>query len=386
MAPLEPWEKVLVDAETFPNSIHGQIECQECHGGVQSPDKEIAHEGLIAYPSRDPEGTCGTCHPNVVAHNEMALHTNLAGYWTVLEERGAQPNNPHLQEGFQNHCTECHATCGECHVSQPRLVGSGFIDGHNFNETPSMTRNCTACHGSRVGNEYLGKHEDLKADVHFRQGRMTCVDCHTGEEMHGNPDDCASCHPGPEANQLPPPDHRYSGVQTPSCESCHPNVSTGQDEIIMHQMHGSTLSCQVCHSVSYTSCDNCHLEISEQTGNPFFTTEASYFTFLIGKNPLQNYARPYDYVTVRHVPVHPESFSFYADNLLPDFNALETWKYSTPHNIQRNTPQTESCNACHGNPEYFLTADKVYPEELEANLDVIIDVIPPPITSTIQIP
>ena len=57
-----------------------------------------------------------------------------------------------------------------------------------------MTRNCTACHGSRVGNEYMGKHEDIKADVHFRQGRMQCVDCHDGKEMHGYPQDCETCH------------------------------------------------------------------------------------------------------------------------------------------------------------------------------------------------
>jgi len=386
VAPLEPWEKVLVDAETFPNSIHGMVECHECHGGTQSPEKEIAHTDLIAYPSENPQATCETCHPNIVAHNEMSLHKSLAGYWTALDQRGIPENHPDVQEGFQNHCRECHATCGECHVSQPRLVGSGFIDGHMFNAKPSMTQNCTACHGSRVGNEYLGKHEDLKADIHFRQGRMTCVDCHTADEMHGTPENCDSCHAGPESDQLPPADHRYAGVQSPSCESCHPVVATGEDEIIMHQMHGSTLSCQVCHSVSYTSCDNCHLAISEQTGNPFYTTDSSYLTFLIGKNLNQSYARPYDFVTVRHIPVFPETFGFYGDNLLPEFNNLETWKFTTPHNIQRNTPQNESCNACHGHEEYFLTTDKVSPEELEANIDVIMDTIPQPITSSLQIP
>ncbi|MFO7679356.1 MAG: hypothetical protein R6X34_04845 [Chloroflexota bacterium] len=56
---------------------------------------------------------------------------------------------------------------------------------------------------------------------------------------------------------------------------------------------------------------------------------------------------------------------------------LPTWTYTTPHNIQRETPQTESCDACHGNADLFLTADQVKPEELEANLSVIMESVPP---------
>lgn len=383
---MEPWEKVLVNAEEFPASIHGLKGCISCHGGVQAPEKEAAHVGVIRNPSNDPQAICGECHPNVVEHAGSSLHATFQGYWTVLNERSMPKSHPALEEAFNNHCASCHTTCGDCHVSQPNSVGGGFVNGHLFNRTPSMTQNCTACHGSRVGNEYLGKHEGLKADVHFRQGRMNCVNCHTGGEMHGQTSQCSDCHAGPVDAALQPPDHRYAGIQTPRCETCHPTVSTGQDGIIMHEMHGANLSCQVCHSITYTSCDGCHVALSETTGRPFFETEATYFTFLIGRNPLQSYERPYRYVPVRHVPISPTSFQFYGDNLLPNFDKLETWKYTTPHNIQRNTPQTESCNACHGNPALFLTADKVAPEELNANRPVIVEEIPPKITSGDQLP
>ena len=312
----------------------------------------------------------------------------FVGNRTVLDARTLPEDHEVIEGMFNNHCSNCHATCGECHVSQPNLVGGGLIEGHLFNETPSMTRNCTACHGSRVGNEYLGKHEDLRPDVHFSQGRMSCVDCHSGHQMHGAPDDCQSCHTGPEAVAVAPADHRYDGVQTPRCETCHITAALGDDDIEMHQEHAGDLSCQVCHSISYTSCDGCHVQISETTGNPFFATDGSYLTFLIGKNPLESYDRPYEYVTVRHVPVAEDSFAFYGDDLLANFSALSTWVYTTPHNIQRNTPQAESCNACHGNANLFLTVDKVSPEEVEANLSVIVDLIPEPIpeiTSTLTI-
>jgi hypothetical protein len=79
---------------------------------------------------------------------------------------------------------------------------------------------------------------------------------------------------------------------------------------------------------------------------------------------------------VRHIPISTTSYSFYGENLLPNFDSLPTWAYATPHNIQKKTPQTETCNACHGNANLFLTADKVKPEELNANRDVIIETVP----------
>ena len=360
MAPLEPWEKVLVSAEYF-ETEHSTIACSECHGGQQSNEMETAHTGLIARPSDGNESACSECHRQSNGFMD-SLHVSQAGYWSVLEERGLDPEHPASQEMFGNHCQSCHTSCGDCHVSQPGPVGGGLIDGHIFNKTPSMTRNCTACHGSRVGNEYLGKHEGLNADVHFRQGRMVCVDCHSGDQMHSI-----------ESEEI---DHRYDGVQSPACTDCHANAISGESDNMSHQIHGEKLACQVCHSVSYTSCDSCHVSISENTGNPIFETGGSYLTFFIGNNYLKDETRPYDYVLLRHVPIDTESFAFYGDNLMPNFDERPTWVYTTPHNIQLNTPQTESCDFCHGNEAVFLTADKVKPEELNANNVVILEQIP----------
>ncbi len=383
MAPLEPWEKVLVDAETFPNTAHGELSCLVCHEGRQSPDKEIAHGGMVARPSEYSEIYCNDCHPVISNMFPDSLHATQEGYWTALEARGATPeNHPEVEEMFGNHCQSCHTSCGDCHVSRPYSVGSGFLSGHVFEKTPSMTNNCTACHGSRVGNEYLGKNEGIKSDVHFRQGRMKCTDCHTSHEMHGQTTGCSYCHEEmPETEHLPT-NHRYAedDLQFPACESCHWEAAAGTDGLSYHVMHNpeDTLSCQVCHSVEYTSCDGCHVQISDETGNPFFTTEAHYMTFMIGKNPLQSEQRPYEYVLLRHIPVTEDSYDYYAEDMLDNFNALPTWAYATPHNIQRNTPQTESCNACHGNEAIFLTADKLPENELEANLPVIVETIPEP--------
>ncbi len=195
---------------------------------------------------------------------------------------------------------------------------------------------------------------------------MNCVKCHEGADLHGTPDAEAAA------------DHRLSGAEEPKCVDCHPTTAPGGDSNPMHQAHGEKLSCQVCHSVTYTSCDNCHVAISDKSGNPFFETDATYQTFLIGRNPIQSDERPYAFVPVRHIPAAPDSYSFYGENLLPNFDSLPTWAYATPHNIQRNTPQNASCESCHSETaNIFLTVDKVKPEELTANASVIVDGPPP---------
>lgn len=361
MAPLEPWEKVLV-SQDFLKTTHSKMTCIDCHKGTVATDKDTAHTGMVKDPSADPKGNCATCHANIMASSMSSLHTTLAGYWTALDTRSVPESKPALEKMFGNHCSSCHTTCGQCHVSQPNSVGGGFLTGHNFEKTPPMTRTCTACHGSRVGNEYLGKNEGIPGDVHFREERMNCVTCHNADSMHGTPPDQAA--------------NRYAGAQNPKCESCHPKVGASGDSVAQHTVHKDKLSCQVCHSVSYTSCDGCHVAVSKETNKPFYKTDGTYLSFFIGKNVLKSDERPYNFVPVRHIPQAVDNFEYYGANLMPNFDKLPTWAYATPHNIQRNTPQTETCNACHGNAEIFLTADKVAKDELEANQPVIVDKVP----------
>lgn len=362
MAPLEPWEKVLI-TEAYLNDPHSGTSCISCHGGQQAGDKLTAHTGLVRNPTEDAEKFCGSCHEEIVGQYATSLHNTLNGYDVATFSRSVPENHPALEEAMNNHCSSCHTTCADCHISQPNSVGGGFLDGHAYIKTPPMTRTCTACHGSRVGNEYLGKNgEEIPGDVHFRTARMNCVSCHSGENIHATPEDGVF--------------NRYAGAEEPSCQTCHTDVGAAGDPITQHTIHGEKVQCQVCHSIEYTSCDGCHVAVSEETGNPFFKSDAHYLGFYIGKNPRQDENRPYEYAVLRHVPIDPANYDYYGENLLPNFDLVNTWMYSTPHNIQRKTPQNQSCNACHGNSDLFLTADKVKPEELTANQGVIVDQVP----------
>jgi thiosulfate/3-mercaptopyruvate sulfurtransferase len=357
---LEAWEKVYVSDETFVDSIHGKMGCITCHGGVSGAGGMEAHEGIIRTP--DSVELCGPCHTETVLADQNSLHSNLSGYTTVLAARSAPDKIPQIEEMMANHCDGCHTTCGQCHVSRPHSAGGGLSAGHTFKKIPPMNLTCTGCHGSRIENEYKGKNEGVKADTHWIKGGMPCFACHSADEMHGKTGEF---------------DHRYDGPPAPGCQDadCHAAVAPG-DGIANHTaFHLEGLSCQVCHSTTYKNCYSCH--VAQEAGTPFYKIEPSVMSFKIGLNPLQGPDRPWKYVPLRHVPIDTDSFAYYGEDLLPNFDALPTWKYATPHNIQRNTPQTETCDACHGNDEFFLTAEDILPEELGANRDVIVEGAPP---------
>ena len=360
---LETWQKILINGEGYSKDVHAFINCTACHGGEAVDDVQSAHTGLIADPAADPETGCGSCHPDIVPAAATSLHYTLAGFDTALHARSSQANYAALDQAAASHCDSCHTTCSDCHVSQPEVAGGGLIEGHVFVKTPLMNQSCTACHYSRVQQEYFGLNEGIPADVHEQAG-LTCTSCHSGSELHGlgeTTEVLGSSAGGPKAK----------------CESCHADQVGVGSSILQHEIHGTEiLPCQACHSVAYTNCTNCHLERAAD-GAPSYTLEASSSGFYLGRNVQRSTDRPWRFVPVRHVPIDINTFDQYGDDLLDNFLNRPTWVYTTPHNIQRQTPQTQSCTTCHGNNAIFLTTDKVpESERAGANLNVIVESAP----------
>lgn len=362
---VEPWELVYLGDPEFLETTHGRYGCITCHGGIgDTLLKDVAHTDLIPEPSA--AGLCMDCHVDEVSTAESSLHASLAGYRTVLLMRSGPESMERLETVFGNHCNSCHtATCGQCHVSRPAAIGGGLVAGHRYGDKEGVNLTCAGCHGSRVEIEYKNPDGSGQGDVHWDQERMLCTDCHVASDFHGMG----------EGEYL----HRYDGRLDPSCQAlgCHPDVAE-DDGVEQHgNAHLKHLSCQACHATPYRNCFGCHVRMEE--GVPEFALESVQMAFKIGRNPTLNRYRPWEYVPVRHVPIAEDSFSYYGENLLPSFDALPTWKYATPHTIRRITPQNESCNACHGNAEVFLTAGDVAPAEQSANWRVIVEEIPEPV-------
>jgi len=374
------------------NSVHKGKSCVSCHGGDTTKNtREGAHTGdFKAIPG---SATCTPCHQGIADQTADSLHTTLAGYDASLAARGfGTVEGATAQARFDAQCTKCHvattggqSACGFCHVSVPNTAGGGLLKGHAFQKTPSTDNNCTACHGSRVKDEYYGQNNallernkvayddgspfkattfTLQPDVHKTNG-MACADCHKGIEMHGG--------------GAPTDDDRYAVTTSPACADCHGAGKTDAAEFVAVSMHSNkhldTMDCYVCHAQPYKSCFSCHTDVTA-TGVPFYNNNSgdptltdrkaaaadpskvasdALMTFRAGVNPKwtgEGDAAHKKYVTLRHVPVDADVFTYTGANaiagMIPDMTASPTWRYATPHSIQRKTEITKSCQNCHG--------------------------------------
>jgi hypothetical protein len=413
---LEAWQKVIIagsNGTQYLNSVHGPnytgdqiphpLTCQTCHGGAADHTFDTmaeAHAGMIHDPSAPGESACKVCHETetwtsacdgchaeIAAATQNSLHTNLWGYQSAIESRCAidfENLNATQRAGFQANCAGCHTTCGQCHVSRPTSVAGGFpfiaetSYSHRFRRTPDMTEQCTACHGSRVGDDFTGAIEGNLPDIHRENGNR-CDFCHDAEELHGD-----SEHAG---------DHylsRYDVATMPRCEECHADlpvnvphahhagiaVNCGQ----CHHNGGSNCGnchngnvafefpyplpvgqCQTCHSQPYKNCTNCH-NLTMAGGE--YEIDPSVLQLKIARNPAA-FRPEYDFTVVRHVPVDPETFAEWGLNL-PSYTSEPTWVYTSPHNIRRVTAQTtvgegQSCfAACHNSQTVLLREADLY--------------------------
>ena len=226
----------------------------------------------------------------------------------------------------------------------------GLMDGHRFLKRPPMDQGCGTCHGGRLFPEYTGMNEGFPPDVHFQKAKMDCVACHGQTEMHGD--------------GTPYP-NRHSVATKPRCLDCHPEAKAAGSPIEQHAVHKDKINCVVCHSTVYKGCQNCHLGKGA----------TSSLQFKIGRSSRPD--APYEITLLRHVPTVRTMLDPKVKEALPNYDAVPTWKDTTPHNIQRKTPRTASCNNCHGNARIFLKPGDLDPTEAAANSKVVMPSIPP---------
>lgn len=348
------WQQVLVDT-AFLDDVHAKPGCIACHGGTPNTvDFADAHRGLRPQASAQPDKACGSCHVGVAKQGRSSLHHMQWGIQKALTVHGADLTNPVTAKAYAKKCTTCHASCSDCHVNRTKQAGGGLAAGHAFSAQGFDGNACTSCHGQTAGAESTGAHEGIQGDFHTALG-MTCTSCHTS---------ATTFHSGkPGVGML-------DGRPEPACTDCHPQAAKPGGPILEHTIHSSTVQCQVCHAAGpYTSFDD-----YATLGKTGAVSET--LAFKIGRNPLQSEQRPWNYVLLRQVPITAGTFETVGKDLLPLAGEGPAWMLATPHNMQRSTPQNQSCNACHGQETLFLTAKDVAPEAVEANRSVIVPKIP----------
>lgn len=165
-----------------------------------------------------------------------SLHATANGmsYWYSKEQGGLEliTGIPYEEAG----CTKCHVnSCDECHKT---ILNGKPVYSTNLARSQET---CLRCHARESAMIMKIDKAANTPDVHFNLG-MTCMDCHTAREVHGD---------GIEYQSM-----KQQGAMDVSCIECHETVSDSRS----HTVHGDKLDCKACHVRHVISCMNCHVE------------------------------------------------------------------------------------------------------------------------------
>lgn len=244
---------------------HAQLGCRDCHAALAESSESSApqwHAAVEVDPSADGGQVCASCHGQDMIDNfKASLHFTANGIAKGLCERLEQ--TPGAQQIFEDTfyepemymgCNTCHATCGQCHVSNPNIVGGGLVNSHSFG-APVAELSCNPCH-------YENSEYHLEVDVHATKHGMTCLDCHKDTvEFHGRPvaelDEVKLHFQGPDSKATGRIEaDMKSGIVQVKCVDCH--ESKAKDHPVQDVDHFAKLECVACHSMPYSNCFGCH--------------------------------------------------------------------------------------------------------------------------------
>ena len=255
----------------------------------------------------------------------LDLYRKMCGGCHLWKEKGGEKSEVGRRGGG---CSDCHV------VDEEKVKAQGsLLIKHPKMTTRIPSENCVKCHNrsARIGLSYFGKFEsagygtpyegdhlssrrlsgnrfylDLPPDIHFENGKMICIDCHTAAGLMGDGHlydkmadqvdiTCGACHsprfgsnPAAESlgnrlaalnGKMPEPGKRPMGLTrkgTPLYNLQKVNgkpvfyrkmdgrplklQGVSEPKKAHHNLKGhDRLSCQACHSAWVPQCYGCHL-------------------------------------------------------------------------------------------------------------------------------
>ncbi len=233
---MEP-EWVGVRPELFAKSVHGKLNCVDCHATITDAE----------HPSDLPPAQCATCHDAAVNQYDTSIHG-------MSHKMGASDA----------------ASCASCHGTHD-MVPVKQLDSPVFKL--NLSRTCGKCH------------DDAKLTKDYRMGKSEAA-AHYADSIHGQAlikmglvvaPSCNNCHGVHDIKRSIDKDSRsnHANIAT-TCGTCH----LGIEETYNASVHGQLLArgdpkgpvCIDCHSahdiekpatahfkqVSDESCGQCH--------------------------------------------------------------------------------------------------------------------------------
>jgi predicted CXXCH cytochrome family protein len=252
---------ISVDGEKFGASIHGSLQCSNCHADI----KEYPHPDHIAKVD------CKACHADEGSKLAGSVHSSSREHPCTSCHGNAHEIFPKTDARSAVYPLNIPKTCGQCHSDGAMATKKGlpsvyphYMDSiHGFalsKEGLLVAANCQSCHGSHG----ILSHTDPKSATFKSNIPKTCGTCHAkinddyqaGAHGHGigkgdlKAPVCTDCHTAHAI--LQPTESKFRMQSTPICGSCHKDkLSTYHDTF--HSQLGllggyvETARCWDCH-------------------------------------------------------------------------------------------------------------------------------------------
>jgi predicted CXXCH cytochrome family protein len=254
-------KSVGVDGDKFHSSVHGSLNCNDCHTSI----KEYPH------PDQPEAVKCVTCHADQAKAIEGSIHDGISAQPCTGCHGDAHSIFPKEDPRSAVYPLNIPKTCGTCHANEALAKKYGldnvyatYMDSiHGYavsKEGLLVAANCMSCHGSHN----ILSHKDPKSTTSRANIPNTCGTCHGGvlaeysAGVHGKAvadgntkaPVCSDCHTAHAI--LQPTEASFRMQSTPICGSCHKDqLATYRDTF--HSQLGllggyvETARCWDCH-------------------------------------------------------------------------------------------------------------------------------------------
>ncbi|HGY55214.1 MAG TPA: hypothetical protein ENK44_05925 [Caldithrix abyssi] len=321
---------VFVDHKVLDNSIHGDLECTDCHEMIEDhPNEEV-----VASVS------CGNCHEDEQADYQKSVHW-LSRMDTVVET----------------------ATCKNCHGTHD-ILPSDDKNSHTYKL--NIEKTCGNCHDKPAVMRRLG----LRGETPVSKYHGSVHDRILHEEPDKNPPTCINCHDYHQILSKINPECSYSKQNIPkTCGTCHEKIFEEYQQSVhwqgIQRGHVEAPACNDCHGehriLSPKSKDAVtnRLNASSQICNNCHASEVMMQRYGLDPRRFESYARSYHGLAL----------------LKGDQDAATCTSCHEVHSIRSNLDPLastnkahlkETCGQCHDNiTESFINIE-VHPLDLKS--------------------
>jgi len=226
-----------VRTEPFARSVHGSLDCVDCHVGIESAD----------HPTPLPPPQCASCHEDAAKQYDHSIHgvshaMGSSGAATCTSCHGAHEivpvkhaDSPVFKLNLPKTCAQCHSNEGltdEYRIKFPQAA-SHYMESIHGRALLQMglivAPSCNDCHGVHD----IKRSVDRGSHTHHTRIADTCGQCHVGVEetyaksVHGKllaqgdgkGPVCSDCHSAHEIEK--PSNAHFKAGSDATCGKCH---------------------------------------------------------------------------------------------------------------------------------------------------------------------